>query len=138
MEITQLKASLEKHERKRNSMYKDSLDVNTVGYGHNMDDVPLSDNVIEAILYDDIYIANQETMNIIPAYNQHTIARQNVLVEMVFNLGANRFKSFRKMIHALALRDYDEAAKEMLDSLWAKQVGQRAQTLSELMKKGSY
>jgi hypothetical protein len=31
---------------------------------------------------------------------------------------------------------YEIAAVEMLDSLWARQVGKRAQTLSKMMKEG--
>ncbi len=61
---------------------------------------------------------------------------QEVLVEMVFNLGINRFKTFRKMIKAVKQGDYVLASREMLDSRWAKQVGQRAITLSNIMKKG--
>jgi hypothetical protein len=34
--------------------------------------------------------------------------------------------------------DYDEAAIEFLDSLWADQVGQRAITLTNMIRTGEY
>jgi len=56
---------------------------------------------------------------------------------MMFNMGASRLAGFRKMWTALAKTDYQTAAKEMLLSNWAVQVGKRAITLSERMEKDS-
>ena len=58
---------------------------------------------------------------------------QLVLVDMAFNMGY-RLKSFRRMFAALRRGDFEEAAKEMLDSKWATQVGRRAENLAEIMK----
>jgi lysozyme len=55
---------------------------------------------------------------------------------MDFNLGITRLLKFVKMLEALEQHDYDTAAEEMLGSLWASQVGNRAIELSEMMKKG--
>ena len=40
------------------------------------------------------------------------------------------------MLKALAEKDYKRAAKEMLDSRWAEQVGERAKTLAKIMEEG--
>jgi lysozyme len=53
---------------------------------------------------------------------------------MIFNLGLPRFLGFKKMIQALCEDDYAEAAEQMLDSLWSKQVGKRAKVLAEIME----
>ena len=57
---------------------------------------------------------------------------------MAFNLGVAGLLKFKKMIAALEKRDYDTAAIEMLDSQWAKQVGQRSQELSRQMRTGKW
>jgi lysozyme len=52
---------------------------------------------------------------------------------MSFNLGYGRLKTFKKMLTALSKGDYEASAKEMLDSKWATQVGNRATALASLM-----
>jgi lysozyme len=64
--------------------------------------------------------------------------RQDVVLNMLFNLGLPKFLAFRKMIEALRLANYDQAATEMLDSKWAIQVGIRAKELAEIMRTGRY
>lgn len=51
---------------------------------------------------------------------------QEVLVDMRFNLGADGFLKFKKMIAAARARDWAGMIREMLESKWAKQVGYRA------------
>lgn len=60
--------------------------------------------------------------------------RQKVVIDMAFNLGVNGVLSFKNMIQALKEKDYDKAAEEMLDSLWAEQVGNRADRLAKMMR----
>ena len=64
--------------------------------------------------------------------------RQFVLVDMCFNMGLAKLTTFKKMLHALKQQDYQAAAREMLDSRWAGQVGHRAQELASMMKTGEY
>jgi len=55
---------------------------------------------------------------------------------MVFNMGMHTFLGFEKMIAALKRGDYEEARKQMLDSKWARQVGDRANRLAKMMEEG--
>ena len=57
---------------------------------------------------------------------------------MLFNLGAYRFHGFKKMIAAIEQGDYEEAARQMMDSKWAAQVGVRARELSHMFRTGEY
>jgi lysozyme len=59
-----------------------------------------------------------------------------VLVEMIFNMGVKGLMSFRRMLAALGRADYQEAAREMLNSRWAEQVGARAVELANIMREG--
>lgn len=63
-------------------------------------------------------------------------ARKRVVTNMIFNLGFTRFLKFHKFLAALANEDWNTAAKEMLDSKWARQVGPRAERLAALMRMG--
>ena len=64
--------------------------------------------------------------------------RQAVLLDMVFNMGISRFNAntWVKTFAAIQDKDFEKAANEMLESKWAKQVGQRAIRLSQMMRKG--
>ena len=56
---------------------------------------------------------------------------------MVFNLGINRFMGFKNMLRAAKEANYEEAARQMLDSRWATQVGARATKLATAMRSGA-
>ena len=55
---------------------------------------------------------------------------------MAFNVGLPRLRGFKRMWAALENHDYEEAAKEMIDSKWARQVKTRAYTLARMMESG--
>ena len=59
---------------------------------------------------------------------------QGVIIEMCFQIGFSGVMKFRKMIANMQDKNWKEASKEMLDSLWAKQTPNRAKELSEEMR----
>lgn len=63
-------------------------------------------------------------------------ARQGVIVCMLHQLGARGVSNFRKMIDALARKDYEAAADEMLDSGWHKQTPKRCELMATIMRSG--
>lgn len=54
---------------------------------------------------------------------------KQILVNMMFNLGRPRLSKFKKMKSALHREDWEVAAAEGRDSLWYRQVGDRAERL---------
>ena len=56
--------------------------------------------------------------------------RQEVLINLAFNLGLPRLKAFRKMNAAIRTEGWAEAAAQMLDSKAARQTGERYVRLS--------
>lgn len=52
--------------------------------------------------------------------------RQMALADMAFNLGTHGLLGFRKMLSALLAQRWGEAAAQMMDSAWAREVGDRA------------
>lgn len=139
MNRQRLISSLIEHEGIRNLVYEDSVGVLTIGIGHNVEDVPLSNRAIEVICEDDIAIAEGELdKNWANWKRDLSDPRQNVLIEMVFNLGYPRFSKFVKFIAAVKEQNWAEAEVQMLDSRWAEQVGRRAINLANQMKSGQY
>ncbi len=56
---------------------------------------------------------------------------QEILVNMMFNMGRTRLSKFKKMHAAILEANWTEAAKEGTDSLWYRQVTNRADRLME-------
>jgi lysozyme len=67
------------------------------------------------------------------AFASLTIKRQAVLINMAFNLGINRLRTFKLFKQALLDGDYAEAKVQMLSSKWAGQVKGRAIRLADMM-----
>ena len=64
--------------------------------------------------------------------------RKAVIENMSFNLGYPTLKKFQNMISSISQGDYETASKEMLNSRWSKQVGQRSIELAEQMRTGQW
>lgn len=133
----QLLASVKAHEGCKLKPYRDSLGVLTVGYGHNLEQ-EITQADAEVWLIQDLKKAISELDRAFPGWKEHSEVRQNVLIEMVFNIGAPRLAGFLRFWAALRAKDYKQAAREMLKSRWASQVGQRAITLAARMETDSF
>lgn len=107
----------------------------SIGYGHNLDANGISKAVAKFILDSDCGIALSPLMAF-DWYNKLSNVRRLVLLEMCFNLGFSRLMDFKLMIDAVKNGEFTIVAAEMLNSLWATQVGARAQTLAVMMRTG--
>lgn len=110
----------------------------TIGYGRNLDDVGISQAEADMLFERDFAMAEAEVKRLCKEFgiDVDNLIEQRfyVLTDMMFNLGYNRLSKFKKFLYALKTGSYEAAANEMLDSNWAKQVGNRAIKLSTLMK----
>ena len=136
MNDERLLASLRHHEGKRLRAYKDTEGKLTIGYGHNLDANGIPEWVAEALLDSQLYRYAFDTTRVVPSFHQLTDARQEVLVEMVFNMGVNGLAGFKRTLGYIEAQDWDKASTEMLDSVWATQVGTRAKRLSRKFQAG--
>jgi len=137
MDFDKLKNLLRLNEGKRNALYFDTEGFATIGVGHNLDAKPISNEAVEQILDDDLKDVIKEVATL-ACWEALDDVRQAVIIDMCFNLGLEGLCKFRKMFSALILDDYEEAAKEMLDSKWSKQVGDRALRLERMMRSGEW
>ncbi len=124
------------HEGLRLKPYRDTRGKLTIGVGRNLDDVGITEEEALYLLKNDIKRVLDFLKERLPYWNGLTETRKMALVDMCFNLGPGGFLSFKKMLAALERGDYEQAAREMLDSRWARQVGRRAEELAEMMREG--
>src|SRR5690554_2251827 len=125
------------HEGFSDRLYYDSEGVPTVGWGHNCLK-PWPRHVLEQLFDLDYREAEEAARRLVKSFDELDEVRQAVLVNMAFNLGQARLASFSRMLAAVEAKDYETAAREMLDSKWARQVGRRARELAQMMREGKW
>lgn len=138
MSFANLRSMLIKYEGIRLKPYKDTVGKLTIGVGRNIEDVGITHEEAMMMLAHDIDRVSNETCSAFTWYRNLNIPRQDVVLNMIFNLGMTRFQTFQKLIAALIVQNYDKAADEMLNSVWASQVGRRAVELAQIMRSGIY
>jgi lysozyme len=145
MNLELLKEELRRDEGYRDRVYRCTAGRKTIGYGHQSDalgdyerctlhqaEAWLEEDIREAQSIAEMFCYDPEDLGLWGSLGD---TRQRVLVNMAFNLGCNLVR-FRQMRKALACRDFMLAAKEMLTSFWARQVGERAERLAQMMRSG--
>lgn len=135
--MAQIEKLLKLHEDEKLKPYRCTSGKLTIGVGRNLEDNGISTQESDFLLGNDIKTARDEVEKY-EFFNALDDVRQGALIDMMFNLGASRFRNFGKMILALTNNDYKKAAEEMLDSRWALQVGMRAVRLSKMMRTGEW
>ena len=144
MNMEKLREELEADEGVKYEVYNDHLGYATFGVGHlvlESDEEhgsPLGtavseSRVIEAfeqdcenvlrdcdILYEDFADLPEEA--------------QQIIANMMFNMGYGRLAKFKGMKRGVDARDWDAAADEMVDSNWYRQVTNRADRLVERIR----
>jgi lysozyme len=148
-----------KHEGLKLQVYQDTLGINTIGIGRNLEDrgitkqeldeldIPNIDHVYEYgiteadavyLATNDVQIVEEELVRAHPCVDRLDSVRQLIVMDMAFNMGVPRLCKFKNMWNAIHDEDYPTAAKEMLDSRWATQVKGRATKLANAMHNGEF
>jgi lysozyme len=136
MNMDMLLKQLIKHEGLELNIYTCPAGKKTIGVGRNLEDRGITKKEAMFLLRNDIDISEDELSRYFDFYDDLSDIRQNVLLNMHFNLGFPTLFKFEKFIGHLEDKNYLKASKEMLDSKWARQVGNRALELSEQMLRG--
>lgn len=137
------------HEGWSGTVYRCPAGKRTIGYGHNLDadpyhmGSPIPETIsrelgIEILIQDlqrtarELYRRCREFADAEPG------PRQDVLINMAFNVGVIGLLEFKKMLASFDAQDWDHAAAEMYRSKWHKQVKSRAAELETQMRTGVY
>ena len=131
---------LKLHEGVRNHVYVCTAGYETIGVGRNISEsgLGLTDEEINILLMNDIERVKKELSSSFSWFVDLDEVRQNAIIDMCFNLGLSRLNQFVKALDGMAAKDYDKAAYEFMDSRWSQQVGQRAVTVTEMIRTGEY
>ena len=156
---THLLKQLMKSEGLRLEVYQDTLGIDTIGVGRNLQDRGITKEELDALdipnietvyqhgitesdamflLENDVQIVEEELLKAHPCIAELDAVRQLVLVDMAFNMGVPRLCKFKKMWAGVHEGDFRTAAKEMLDSRWAIQVKSRSHKLAHAMHHGDF
>ena len=136
--ITCAKEQIKRDEGRRLFPYRDTRNKLTIGYGRNLDDRGIDPVEADMMLDRDLARATVDVDMKIPFARFLDDARRGALINMTYNMGIGGLLTFKKMLTAMNKGNWEEAAREMLDSDYAKQVGLRAQRLAEQMRKGEW
>lgn len=131
-----LDADLVRDEGLKLKPYRCTAGKLTIGVGRNLDDVGISRDEAMVLLWNDIARVKADASHAFPWFARLDEVRQEVVLNMIFNLGINRFSQFYQTIKCIESADYAGASERMLQSLWSRQVGQRAIRLARRMKEG--
>ena len=132
---------LRTHEGVETHAYKCTAEKTTIGVGRNIDPsggIGLSRDEIDYLLANDVKRVRVELIRAFAWYSELDEVRKDAMIDMCFNMGLPRLSKFKKSLAAMAIGDYDLAAMEFLDSNWAKQVGGRAITVTDMIRSGEY
>ena len=144
MDIEVLKQQLIEDEGCEYEIYLDHLGYKTCGIGHlcratdpeNNLEVgdPVSVERVNELFAEDIEKVLDDCTILYDNFYELPEEAQLIIANMMFNLGRPRLSAFRKMKAAVDDHNWIEAAIQMEDSKWAKQVPNRANRLCDRMR----
>ena len=127
--------SIKQNEGYVKNVYKDSLGIDTIGYGFAIKDLELEEDLCDIILDRKLKILIRRIESKFQWYKYMPPEVKNVVIEMCYQMGVYGFSCFKKTIAYLQDKKWNEASVEMLDSRWAEQTPNRAREMSEKIKK---
>lgn len=122
----------------RHMPYKCTAGKITIGYGRNLTDKGISEYEANIMLDADIADASADLRKIFTDEELESLSfnRKMALTDWMFNCGLSVASTFKKFIQAIKDKDWEEAARQLKDSNYYKQVTSRAEKNMDLLKKG--
>ena len=144
MNIDNLREQLKIDEGVKYEIYLDHLDLPTFGIGHLVLEsdqefgepvgTAISEERVNECFDNDVEIVLGECRILYPDFDDLPEECQQIIANMMFNMGRPRLSKFVGMKRGVDDQDYQAAADEMVDSAWYRQVPNRADRLVERMR----
>jgi len=144
MDLDKLKEEIKTDEGVIYEVYLDHLGYKTCGVGHlcratdpeNKLEVgdPVSVERVDVLFAEDLETTIDECKLLYNNFDDLPEEVQRIIANMMFNMGRPRLSRFHKMKKAVDNGDWVEASVQMKDSLWARQVPNRADRLVKRME----
>lgn len=144
---------IKKHEGVKPHVYRDSLGIPTVGIGFNMlrpdaraifhklnldydsvlnGSVDLTEQQMHSLFQVCLQIAYTDVKHYVTSFDKLPRNIKLGLIDLSFNLGYGRLSKFVKTREHILKGNYKQAAAELGNSKWAKQVGNRSKDIISL------
>lgn len=144
MNLEQLRLEIEADEGCKYEIYLDHLGLPTCGIGHLVIEndpehgqevgTEVSEERVAELFESDVEITLDECRRLYSGFDELPEEVQHILANMMFNMGRPRLSGFKKFNAAVAAGEWLEAAEEMIDSRWYRQVQNRADRLVTRMR----
>lgn len=118
MDLQKLKISVAKFEDLKLKVYQCPKGVLSIGYGRNLEDRGITPLEATSMLERDLLDTKLELEDSIKFFHKLDDVRQNVLIEMAYNMGVPHLLEFKNTLKFMEKGDFINASKEMLDSKW--------------------
>lgn len=135
MNFLELLDYIKKNEGLRLTPYKCPKGYWTIGYGLNLE-TSFTKEMAQCLLELKAHSIYSEVVRSCPWFLELNTVRQQVIMDMAYNMGVAGVLTFKKMIRAIIAKDYNRAGKEILDSNYHTDVGKRAELNAMLMMSG--
>ena len=144
MNVEKLREQLKIDEGCVYEIYNDHLGYPTFGIGHLVREsdpengsplgTEISEDRVNEAFDADIEIVLSDCNILYPDFGDLPEEAQQIIANMMFNLGRPRLSKFVGMKRGVDEKDWNSAADEMVDSRWYRQVGARAERLVNRMR----
>ena len=131
--MTKISEMLQAEEGYRQFIYYDTVGKPTIGIGRNLKDRGVTMAEALYLLENDIADVTKQLSERLYWFDALPDDVKNVMIDMAFNMGVFGLLQFHNTLEHIKQGDYKEASKDMLNSLWAKQVGVRALKLADIL-----
>ena len=132
------------------SIYLDTKNKRTIGYGFNIDDAGVASQLPQDVvsgrrklkrseadaIFGKLYVNARVNVSKLvgdKVFNGLPDDVKYVLTDMSYNMGTTKLGGFKNMLKAVAKNNWSGAANEMVDSNWYSQVGNRSKSLVDTM-----
>ena len=133
--INKVLTSLKLEEGFRPHVYKDHLGHDTIGYGRLVTEGHgITRAEAEMLLRNDVARTIKEVRRSFPWFTNAPSSVKAVVIEVAFQLGLPRLKTFKKMLNFLSVQDYECAAAELIDSKYYRQCPARVDRYAERLR----
>ena len=144
MNLEQFREQLEIDEGVKYEVYNDHLGYATFGVGHLVLEsdpefgdpigAPVSESRVIEAFEQDCENVLRDCNILYEDFDDLPEEAQQVIANMMFNMGRPRLSKFKGMKRGVDSRDWNAAADEMVDSAWYRQVTNRADRLVERIR----
>lgn len=124
------------HEGFRPRMYRDSLGIETIGYGFNLRDRAMPKDILDELLRRDLDEAALTLDRLAPWWRTLDPVRAAALQDMAFNLGYARLAKFAPTLDEMRRGRWAVVGQRLRRTAWYTQTARRGRRIVEMFETG--